>query len=61
MPHKFIPLLVSCQSGVTAFMLASEERHTQVLKLLHKKGADRKLTTTVSVDQLDHHSHLLAS
>ena len=61
MPRSLISLLVSCQSGVTAFMLASEEGHTQVLRLLYWKGADRKLTTTVSVDQLDHHSHLLAS
>ena len=42
-------------------MLASEEGHTQVLRLLHEKGADRKLTTTVSVHQvqLDHHSSCL--
>ena len=33
-------------------MLASEEGHTQVLRLLHEKGADRKLATTVSVRQV---------
>ena len=32
-------------------MLASEEGHTQVLRLLHEKGADRKLTTTVSASE----------
>ena len=32
-------------------MLASEEGHTPVLRLLHEKGADRKLTTTVGLHQ----------